>query len=172
MTRAIAGVVGFSAFALIVLLVYAPNSPTLLPDTIFYGVLVLHTYYSVRFFSQLIPQNAWQIGADVLLVAIYFALALSLGDRFRFLFLVLCLFAAATLKYIPSLGRNDLHAILRRKLKSLLSGIALTIYAIIVAVFIDPTIAAWFITGVYTFFTFHILFVGKMYDMNMLAKPE
>lgn len=155
---------------LISLLIRAANSPELLPDALFYSALVLHTYFSVRFFSRVIPQNSWQSGTDLALVAVYFGLALSLGDGFRFLFLAPCLFALAISKYTPSLGKPHLAALMRRKIKYLAGGIALVAYSMIIASLVNQAFAAWFMFIVYAAFTFHILFNERMYDINSLPQ--
>ncbi len=172
MIRALAAGLGFSLMGVFALLLRAPSTPELLPDLIFYGVLVLHTYFSVRYFSHLIPQDSWQVVTDIALVAIYFALALALGDGFRFLFLALCLFGVATLEYAPSLGRAHLRALMRRKIKYEIGGMALAAYSIILAAVANQAIGAWFFAVVYAAVTFNILFNERMYSLEFLSRPE
>jgi len=172
MIRATAAGIGFSLIGFIAVLIRAPNSRELVPDALFYGVLILHTFFSVRFFSRVIAQDSWQIATDLALVAVYLALALSLGDGLRFLVLALCLFALAISKYMPSLRDSHLKFLMRRKIKYEIGGIVLSGCSITIALLMDQTIAVWFFTIVYAAVTFDMLFNRGVYSLKYLPKIQ
>ena len=69
----------FAAVACWTLMYRAPSSPVLAPQIIFYAILVLNTFLSVRFYSKIQPNNTSQALIDFLLVVTYIALSLSFG---------------------------------------------------------------------------------------------
>ena len=168
--RAIAAAAGFSLIGFFALLIYGVNAPEVLPDVLFYAILVIHTYFSVRFFSTVIPQNLWQIVTDLALVVVYCALALSFGNGFRFISVALCLFAVAIFKYVPSLSQPHLNALMSRKIKYLLGGVSLAIYSLIIAFVANDVVATWFFVVIYTYFTYIILLIERMYGTGDVSK--
>src|SRR3989344_415830 len=79
----------FSLAGIISVLFYSVVSPFLLPHSIIYALLVLNTYFSIRFWSALQPQDSRQFLIDAILVLAYLALAFSMGEPAYFAFAAL-----------------------------------------------------------------------------------
>ncbi len=78
----------------------APGPLTVTAATaLFYAVLLVNTYFSIRFFNGLPPEGRDERVVDGALVAIYVALGLTIGRALPFAFLTLMLFAVAIAKY-------------------------------------------------------------------------
>lgn len=67
---------------------------------VIFALLVMHTFFSVRFFSALVKSDSIQQVIDAILVALYLFLAFSMDDATTFFFVGFGLFSIATLKYI------------------------------------------------------------------------
>ena len=68
---------------------------------VFYCLLIVSTFFSVRFFMQITPLRDWrQQLMNVLLLAIFVLLATRFDDPLTFIILVALLFSLATVKYI------------------------------------------------------------------------
>src|SRR3990167_5981304 len=95
----------FSLAGIISALFYSVVSPFLLPHFIIYAVLVVNTYFSIRFWSALQPQDSRQLLIDAVLVAAYLTLAFSMGEPTYFPLALAALFVLATFKYVLMRGR-------------------------------------------------------------------
>src|SRR3990172_11302373 len=85
--------IAFSLAGTISALFYSTVSPFLLPHFIIYAVLVVNTYFSIRFWSALQPQDSRQFLIDAILVLAYLALAFSIGEPTYFAFAAFALFS-------------------------------------------------------------------------------
>src|SRR3989344_3392645 len=142
--------IAFSLAGLISVLFYASVSPVLLPHVIFYAVLVVNTFFSVRFFSRIAPENKSQFAIDTVLVILYLALAFSMGYPFTFAFFALCLFIAASSKYPLLLLVIPQTNVLKRKILIDLLGTG-TCAAILGATILGyPYEAAWTMAILFT----------------------
>lgn len=163
--KALVVTVAFSLTGLLTLLYRAPQVPELLPQTIFYAVLVLNTFFSVRFYSALQPKNVSQFVIDAVLVAAYLALALSLGRPIPFAFAALCLFILAPQKYALMLGLIPNTALLRNKILIDLSG------AMLSAAVLGATLAGYAFASalvfviLFTLANIYLLFIRPMYRL-------
>ncbi len=105
----------FSLAGIISALFYSVVSPFLLPHFIIYAVLVVNTYFSIRFWSPLQPNDMRQALIDAVLVLAYLALAFSMGEPTYFAFAAFALFVLAAFKYVLMRGRTSHEAIVERK---------------------------------------------------------
>src|SRR3989344_7855151 len=116
--------IAFSLAGIIAVLFYASVSLVLLPHVIFYAVLVVNTFFSIRFFSRIAPENKSQMTIDTVLSLLYLALAFSMGKPVSFAFFALCLFIAASTKYPLLLLVIPQTGVLKRKILIDLMGTA------------------------------------------------
>ena len=105
----------FSLIGLGTLFFRAPHGPTLVPHVFFFAVLIINTFYSIRFYADIQPDDLAQKVIDGGLVLCYFALALSLGNAVAFAFWALALFTTAAPKYVFMLGAVPYLKLLRKK---------------------------------------------------------
>ncbi len=147
------------------ILFYAPVGPFLLPHALIYAVLVVNTFFSIRFWSALQPVDNRQFFIDAVLIAAYLALALSIGKPLHFALAALMLFIAAPIKYMLMRGRIPHEALRRRKMLldylGTVSCIALTLgtlagYALG---------SAWLFALGFTLANIYLLFIRPMYRL-------
>jgi len=105
-------------------------SQATLPLIIFYVALLINTFFSIEFFAKIIPAGRReQEIIDLLMVASYLALILTLGSETWYLFFATVLFLIASLKYVFLLGTVDLK-ILKKKTIIDMSGTVACIAAL------------------------------------------
>ncbi len=157
---AIVSVVGFVSW-----MFFAPDTEFLLPDTIFFVVIVINTFFSVRFFARIAPTNRMQLAVDVFLIVSYVALALAMGRPIAFAFAALCLFILATSKYALMVGIIPHHHVLHRKILIDLSGAAICA-AVLGGVLADwPLTSAWALAIIFLLANIYFLLVQTMYRL-------
>lgn len=155
----------FSFVGVVAFFYRAPFVPELVPELVFYAVLVLNTFFSVRFYSALQPKNSSQVCIDAVLVVAYIALAFSLGRPISFAFAALCLFIIAPQKYALMLELVPHATLLRNKILIDLSG------AMLSAAVLGATIAgyayagAWVLAVLFTLANIYLLFIRPMYRL-------
>jgi hypothetical protein len=144
----------------------APNTRLVWPDAIFYGVIVLNTFFSIRLFARISPAQTYQAVVDTTLVLCYVALALSLGTMWAFPFFALCIFIAAPLKYILMLGETPYDKLMKKKLLIELLGTALCAFALLGATILDyPLASAWALAIVFSLANVYLLIIHPMYRL-------
>ncbi|MBX4211090.1 hypothetical protein KW783_03935 [Candidatus Parcubacteria bacterium] len=107
----------FFACLLISIVINADNLREELPLIIFYVVLLVNTFFSIRLFARFIPKNNMvQNSIDTALALFYIILAFSIRSVSFFTFVLFFFFLVATTKYI--LLRTIVHEprLLRRKI--------------------------------------------------------
>ena len=153
----------FSLAGIISALFYSVVSPFLLPHFIIYAVLVVNTYFSIRFWSGLQPKDSRQLLIDAVLVAAYLALAFSIGEPMYFALAALTLFALATFKYVLMRGRTSYEAIVERKTGIDALG-ALACAVLTLGMFLGyPLEATWLFAIGFTLANVYLLFIKPMY---------
>lgn len=155
--------IAFLALALWTILFRAPLSSVLFPELIFFLVLVLNTFYSVRLYAAIQPDDLAQAFVDVVLVAIYAWLALSLSTHIEFFLAATILFIAATPKYMLMHGKIPYDALLRRKVKIDTTGIALCTLCFGLAYSGHSFLAAWALAITFTIANIYLLWIRPMY---------
>ena len=93
------------------------------PLAVFYALLVINTYPSVRLFSSLVPQEDGKHAlADILIAGVYLFLAASLGNPQQFALCATVLFLVAAAKYSLMLYDIPHPHLLERKIRADLLG--------------------------------------------------
>jgi len=165
-TRAWLATVAFATAGLAAFIFVAPSTRLVWPEAIFYGVIVLNTFFSIRLFARISPAQTYQAVVDATLVLCYIALALSLGTPSAFPFFALCIFIAAPLKYILMLGETPYDKLMKRKLFIELLGTALCAFALLGATILDyPLASAWVLAIVFSLANIYLLLIRPMYHL-------
>lgn len=155
----------FSLAGIISALFYSVVSPFLLPHFIIYAVLVVNTYFSVRFWSALQPQDSRQFLIDGVLVVAYLALAFSMGEPVYFAFAAFTLFVLATFKYVLMRGRTSYEAIVERKTGIDALG-AFACAALILGMFLGYALeATWLFAVGFAVANVYLLLIKPMYRL-------
>ena len=155
----------FSLAGIISVLFYSVVSPFLLPHSIIYALLVLNTYFSIRFWSALQPQDSRQFLIDAILVLAYLALAFSMGEPAYFAFAAFTLFALATFKYVLMRGRTPYEAVVERKTGIDALG-ALACAVLVLGMFLGyPLEATWLFAIGFTLANVYLLLIKPMYRL-------
>lgn len=148
-------------------LLAVPDWRMSLPLGIFYAILVVNTYFSVRLFARITPRdNKTQILFDTVLTILFIGVAASMGDVILFTFINLLLFIAAVAKYAFLLGMIPHPRLLRRKILVELSGVAACTLAFGGAVLGYPLISAWTLTIAFLAANIFLFFVKPLYRLD------
>lgn len=162
MTAVAFGLAGIAGF------LFAPATHFVWPDLLFYIVIVINTFYSVRLFARVAPQSRWQTRVDAVLACAYLALAFSLGHEWAFIFFALVIFIAAPLKYTLMIGHVPHSHLLRKKLVIDLLGTALCAAALVGAIFLNyPLTSAWALAILFTLANIYLLAIKPMYHYEV-----
>ena len=161
--RALAAAFGFSVVGLLgFLLVPAPWAAKA-PNAVFYAVLVLNTFYSVRFFDALPPPDRDERIIDGILTVLYLALAGTIGLTVLFATVSTLLFIAAVAKYVLLLRVMARPDILRRKILIDGLGLVLCVATLIAALVFDPLWSAWAQALIFSAANLYLLAIRPMY---------
>jgi len=164
-TKATVATLVFSLVGIVSFFVYAQLSSYLLPNAIFYAVLIVNTFFSIRFFSRIAPENTSQVIVDTILVLLYFGLALSMGRPIQFAFFALCIFIVASVKY-ALLFRVIRHIdVLKRKIRIDLIGTT-ACAAVLGLTILGPAFeAAWLAAIGFIIANVYLFFIRPMYRL-------
>ena len=144
-------------------LFHAPAGPTTLPHLIFYAVLTLNTYFSVRFHASFTPESPFQTCIDLALAVSYIALAVSIGAPIAFSFCAVLIFAIAPAKYTHTIGRTPHDKTLRKKVLIDLLGTVGCVLVLGLTFAGFELQAAWILAGTFTLANMYLLFIRPMY---------
>src|SRR3989344_8281373 len=157
--------IAFSIAGTISALFYSTVSPFLLPHFIIYAVLVVNTYFSIRFWSALQPQDSRQLLIDAVLVAAYLTLAFSMGEPTYFPLALAALFVLATFKYVLMRGRTSYGAVVERKIRIDALG-ALSCAVLISGMLLGYALeATWLFAIGFAIANVYLLFIRPMYRL-------
>ena len=163
--KSVLATIAFSLAGTISALFYSTVSPFLLPHFVIYAVLVVNTYFSIRFWSALQPADIRQTLIDGVLVLAYLALAFSMGEPVYFAFAAFALFALATFKYVLMRGRTSYETIVERKTGIDALG-ALACAVLVLGMFLGyPLEATWLFAIGFTLANIYLLFIRPMYRL-------
>ncbi len=139
-----------------------------LPLFIFYIILMINTYFSIKLFLAIIPTHIFeQKIMDTLLIIVYILLALSFKHALLFSYVVTLLFIFATLKYALFVKHNDKHPrLLRRKIVVDILGILLSLLTLGGILLGYETYSLWFLTIVFLFANIVIFFITPLYRLD------
>ncbi|MBI2612939.1 hypothetical protein HYW59_03985 [Candidatus Kaiserbacteria bacterium] len=140
--------------------------PTGIPLAVFYALLILNTFFSVRFFSSLLPADLLQKVIDTVLLAFYLLLAFSMNDEVRFFLIALGLFLVASVKYVFLLKHTSYEKILRRKIRVNLVGAAACGAAWGGVVLGYPLESVWMAVVAFAIANIHLLLIRPIYVLE------
>lgn len=137
------------------------------PLALFYAMVTIHTYLSVKVFSSIIPRgNVIQGVYDIALAIFYVLWAASLGSPLFFAFSGLLLFIVATAKYAFALEAGGHFSLLKYKILVDLSGVCLIALALGGIVMGHAAAADWMMTGAFFAATLFLFFVRPLYRLD------
>lgn len=143
------------------------NWPYVMPMLVFYIVLTINSFFSIRLFSTITPvEDATQRILDLVLMAVYFLLAYSFDNTKMFLIITLFLFIVAPLKYsFLLLGKVPYPKLLKKKITIDLLGTLLA--ASVIAGFEAGYTyeSAWALAIIFTAANVYLLFIDPMYKI-------
>ena len=153
----------FSAAGVVGLLLAPRDSPALAPTALFYTVLVINTFFSIRFFAHLPPTKRDETRIDGILTILYLALALTIGRAVPFMGIATVLFLSAIAKYALLLRLIEYPRTLHRKMAIDSLG-ALLCLATLVGAWAGFAIeSAWALAVVFAAANVFLLLVRPMY---------
>lgn len=153
----------FSTVGLWSVFFHAPSGIFVVPHALFYAVLTLNTYFSVRFYSVFTPDSLFQTGIDLALAAAYICLALSIGLPLAFSLFALVIFIIAPAKYAHMIGSTAHDATLRRKILIDLLGTALCMLVFALTLTYHELSAAWIFAVLFGAANIYLLGINPMY---------
>lgn len=162
-TRALAATILFSIVGCWALLFHIIPWEFVVPNGIFYIVLTINTYFSVRFYSAFTPDEPFQTFIDLLLAAAYIALALVIGIPVAFAFFALLVFTIAPAKYAHMLGKTPYDKTLRRKIMIDLLGTFMCACVLGLSLIGLELKAAWILAILFTLANIYLLAIKPMY---------
>lgn len=137
-----------------------------LPLILFYIVLIVNSYFSVEFFSKIIPAKRFdQKIIDLFLVFLYLVLILNISNEIWYLLSAIMLFVVATLKYVFLLGMVDVK-ILKKKMIIDIFGIIACVLALVGYLAGGRMAATWIWALVFLFANIYLLVINPMYKFK------
>ena len=164
-TRAWLATVLFTGAGLLSLWLVAPWNEYLLPHVLFYAVLTLNSFFSIRLYASIQPKRIEQSALDTALVLVYLALAFSIGRPEFFALFALIVFITATPKYAYMLGHIPHGPLLRRKILIDISGIAFCAAVFAGTMAGMPLLFAWVLAIGFAVANIYHLIIHPMYRL-------
>lgn len=161
--RALSVTILFSVVGVWAILFHSVPWEYVVPHVLFYAILTLNTYFSVRFYTAFTPESAFQTGIDLALAGAYIALALSIGIPVAFSFFALLIFVVAPAKYAHLLGKTSHDATLRKKILIDLLGTIMCVGVLGLTLAGLEYKAAWILTGLFGIANLYLLGIRPMY---------
>ena len=161
--RAIGATIAFAVAGLAGLLLSPQPWAAKAPNAVFYAVLVLNTFFSIRFFDTLPPRDRDERIIDAVLAVVYVVLAAAIGALQWFALLATLLFAAAVAKYVLLLPVMDRRTLLMRKIRIDALGLALCAATALATALWDPLLSAWGQAILFALANVYFLAVNPMY---------
>ncbi len=132
----------------------------------YYAILVVNTFFSIKTFAAITPQNTTQDLADIVLVLIYIALAFSFSSVLLFSASSTMLFLVAIGKYVHLMMLITYRNFLRRKIRLNALGASLSLCALALALSGQPAEAAWLLFGLFAVANIYLLAINPMYRLD------
>ena len=137
-----------------------------LPLAIFYTLLVINAYPSIRLFAGIVPQDNGQHAlADIILLVSYLFVAASLGQPLQFALCSTVLFIIAAGKYALMLHEIPHPHLLQRKLRVDLLGAGLCAIGLEAMLFGYVLEGSWLIAIIFALANIDILFLRPLYRL-------
>ena len=141
-------------------------SNPILPLTIFYIVISINTFFSVRCFSHVIPcKNRLQKLIDTILFFCYVLMAVSVDKSLEFVFWTAVLFSVAVLKYVSLLSLVKYLGLLKYKIIIDGLGTVSCVLAMGGIIFGYEIISIWIWTALFVLANIFIFFVKPLYKI-------
>ncbi len=140
---------------------------TSLPIIIFYIILIINTYFSINFFSKIIPKNILsQNIVDIILFTLYILLSFSFNVPIMFVFMACIFFTIATIKYVLLLGNMNHEKVLKKKI--MIDSLGIILMQIVLGLIITnyQTFGLWFLVIVFAISNFYLLLLKPMYSIH------
>ncbi|MFA6459416.1 MAG: hypothetical protein WCV79_03420 [Candidatus Paceibacterota bacterium] len=137
-----------------------------LPFILFYVMLLLHTYYSIRNFSEIPYEDVKTLFVDGVLVCFYVIMVLCMGDPVFFCILLSTFFVLAALKYVILLGHTEYVSSLKRKIIIDAMGAILGLVTLFVMYAGYVTVGWWFLVSVYLIATVYCFLISPLYTLE------
>lgn len=161
--RALSATVLFTVVGVCATLFHSVPWEYVFPHAIFYVVLTINTFFSIRFYSAFTPESGFQSIIDFTLAAAYVALGLTIGIPLFFALCALIIFTIAPAKYAHMLGRTPHDTTLRRKILIDLLGTAMCVLVLVLTLAGMEAKAAWILAGLFSVANVYLLFIRPMY---------
>ncbi|CAN5316673.1 hypothetical protein BH10PSE9_BH10PSE9_17450 [soil metagenome] len=153
----------FAAAGVVGLLVAPGGLPSTAATALFYAVLLLNTFLSIRFFRVQRPYERDERVVDAVLAVAYLALGVSIGRVTFFLAASLVLFVAAVAKYVRLVNILELPHLARRKIFLNFLGVVLCGGSLAIALAGYPVAGAWIQAAIFTLANVYLLAIKPMY---------
>jgi hypothetical protein len=162
-TRALGATIVFAGVGMWALLFHNVPWEFLVPHAIFYAVLTLNTFYSVRMYTVIAPESAFQSLIDIALAASYIALGLTIGLPLAFSFCALIIFTIAPMKYAHMLLHTQHDATLKRKIMIDLLGTLMCAFVLGLTLIGLELKGAWILASLFALANIYLLYIKPMY---------
>ncbi len=144
----------------------APGSPELVPHALFFCILLVNTFFSIRFYAEIQPRVFSQSLVDTVLAITYVGLGLSIGHPVAFAVAALALFVAAPPKYALMIAHIPHTALLKRKVLIDLVGTVSSAALLIGTLVGYSLIAAWLFAVGFALANVYLLCIQPMYKLE------
>lgn len=141
----------------------APGNAEAIPLGIYFAVLIVNTFFSIRLFAAITPKNSAQTLFDAALVGMYGALAFSFGSVTLFCSVLSAFFPLSIAKYVHLNRLITQPRLLPRKIRINILGCLLSLVALGIALIGLAPVAAWMLAGIFTIANVYLLFINPMY---------
>ena len=148
--------------------IFTISAPYVLPALmIFYVILVINTFFSIKLFSSITPPgNKMNNFIDVILFFLYIISAFYLPVPTFFMLFMLLLFIVATLKYACLLQIVRHTRLLKKKIIVDLMGCVMCAVVLIAMILGYENEAAWGLAIVFAIANFLLFFVWPLYKLD------
>jgi hypothetical protein len=164
--RAIFATVVFSIAGIVAWPLFVYDWHVSLPLAIFYALLVINAYPSVRLFSSIVPQDDGKHAlADIILALSYLFIAASIGQPQQFTLCTLVMFLIAAGKYTLMLYDIPHTNLIQRKIRIDLLGALLCAVILAAMNFGWILSAAWTFAALFTLASIYILLLRPLYKL-------
>jgi hypothetical protein len=152
----------FAGIAIGAWLYLVPYSSIAISHTLFYAILLINTFFSITFLSQLPVLSLPHTVLDLTLGGLYIILAMSIGRPGLFEAISLALFAFATTKYALLSKAIHLRTI-RKKIIADCLGACLCAAGLTASLTGYPLQSAWAMTVILAIATLYVLILSPIY---------
>ena len=166
--KAMLATAGFAFFGTLFLFT-VNNLSYALPALIFFAMLVINTYFSIRCFSSITPENdniAKVI--DIGLAFLYLALALAFNDIQRFLLIALFLFELSVIKYsmLLRISAPEYQNLVLKKISIDMLGVISCSLALTLALLGYSFYSIWFLAMLLLAANIYLILIKSFYKID------